>query len=194
MVAGGQGAPVVSIYHKAFGRNTRLAATGRDSQHRRRRHRHLDKNDVWVAFDTGSCTRALAGTSGAAAKSGTPDPAIIGSFRNHAFFAQPPPKSLDRFAGLNLSAMTVGDYGDAHGAACSPTGWSGEAIEAQAFAYLAVRTLQGAPIACAGTTGVARPMPGGVVAQPQACLRPARGRPRRRCCRGHLGAVCRGTG
>jgi hypothetical protein len=39
-------------------------------------------------------------------------------------------------------------------------------IEAQAFAYLAVRTLQGLPITFPQTTGVAAPMPGGVVAQP----------------------------
>jgi anhydro-N-acetylmuramic acid kinase len=51
-------------------------------------------------------------------------------------------------------------------------GWSADALEAQAFAYLAVRTLHGLPITFPGTTGVARPMTGGVVAQPQ--LRQAR--------------------
>ena len=45
-------------------------------------------------------------------------------------------------------------------------GWSSQAIEAQAFAYLAVRTLNGLPITFPHTTGVAAPMCGGVIAKP----------------------------
>ena len=45
-------------------------------------------------------------------------------------------------------------------------GWSSQSIEAQAFAYLAVCTLNGLPITFPQTTGVAQPMPGGVVARP----------------------------
>jgi anhydro-N-acetylmuramic acid kinase len=45
-------------------------------------------------------------------------------------------------------------------------GWSSQSIEAQAFAYLAVRTLSGLPLTFPKTTGVARPLPGGLVAQP----------------------------
>jgi anhydro-N-acetylmuramic acid kinase len=45
-------------------------------------------------------------------------------------------------------------------------GWSGEALEAQGFAYLAVRSLHGLPLSFPGTTGVPRPMPGGVLARP----------------------------
>ena len=40
-------------------------------------------------------------------------------------------------------------------------GWDGDSIEAQAFAYLAVRSLQGLPLSLPLTTGVSRPMPGG---------------------------------
>jgi anhydro-N-acetylmuramic acid kinase len=40
-------------------------------------------------------------------------------------------------------------------------GWNGDAIEAQAFAFLAVRSLQGLPITFPGTTGVPRPLTGG---------------------------------
>lgn len=43
-------------------------------------------------------------------------------------------------------------------------GWSAEFIEAQAFAYLAVRSLSGLPLTYPGTTGVAAPQTGGVVA------------------------------
>lgn len=45
-------------------------------------------------------------------------------------------------------------------------GWRGDAIEAEAFAYLAARTLKGLPISFPGTTGVAAPMAGGVVVEP----------------------------
>jgi anhydro-N-acetylmuramic acid kinase len=45
-------------------------------------------------------------------------------------------------------------------------GLSSQSIEAQAFAYLAVRTLNDLPITFPHTTGVARPMSGGVVARP----------------------------
>ncbi len=46
-------------------------------------------------------------------------------------------------------------------------GWSTDAIEAQAFAYLAVRTLKGLPLTFPTTTGVSRAIPGGVVATPE---------------------------
>jgi anhydro-N-acetylmuramic acid kinase len=40
-------------------------------------------------------------------------------------------------------------------------GWDGDALEAQAFAYLAVRSLRGLPLSVPTTTGVPRPMTGG---------------------------------
>jgi anhydro-N-acetylmuramic acid kinase len=43
-------------------------------------------------------------------------------------------------------------------------GWSSDALEAQAFGYLAVRSLKGLPITFPTTTGVPRPLTGGVVA------------------------------
>jgi anhydro-N-acetylmuramic acid kinase len=42
-------------------------------------------------------------------------------------------------------------------------GWNGDALEAQAFAYLAVRSLAGLPLSYTGTTGVPRPTSGGVL-------------------------------
>ncbi len=45
-------------------------------------------------------------------------------------------------------------------------GWSSQAIEAQAFAYLAVRTLNKLPITFPATTGIKQAMPGGLVALP----------------------------
>jgi anhydro-N-acetylmuramic acid kinase len=43
-------------------------------------------------------------------------------------------------------------------------GWSSDALEAQAFGYLAVRSLKGLPITFPTTTGVPQPRTGGVVA------------------------------
>jgi anhydro-N-acetylmuramic acid kinase len=45
-------------------------------------------------------------------------------------------------------------------------GWSPDALEAQAFGYLAVRTFKGLPITFPRTTGVPRAMSGGIIAQP----------------------------
>src|SRR6185312_3413060 len=51
-------------------------------------------------------------------------------------------------------------------------GWNGDALEAQAFAYLAVRSLRGLPLSLPGTTGVPAPMRGGrlFTAQPRMVL------------------------
>jgi anhydro-N-acetylmuramic acid kinase len=43
-------------------------------------------------------------------------------------------------------------------------GWSADALEAQAFAYLAVRSLRGLPISFPATTGAPRPLTGGLLA------------------------------
>jgi anhydro-N-acetylmuramic acid kinase len=45
-------------------------------------------------------------------------------------------------------------------------GWSIDSLEAQAFAYLAVRSLRSLPITFPTTTGVPRPLTGGVLARP----------------------------
>ncbi len=42
-------------------------------------------------------------------------------------------------------------------------GWRGDDIEAEAFAYLAVRSLRGLPLSVPGTTGVPAPQTGGVL-------------------------------
>ncbi|ABC91037.1 hypothetical conserved protein [Rhizobium etli CFN 42] len=45
-------------------------------------------------------------------------------------------------------------------------GFDGDAMEAEAWAYLAVRSLDGLPLTFPGTTGVAAPVSGGVLATP----------------------------
>jgi anhydro-N-acetylmuramic acid kinase len=45
-------------------------------------------------------------------------------------------------------------------------GWRGDAVEAECFAFLAVRVLRGLPISFPSTTGVPAPMTGGRLAEP----------------------------
>jgi anhydro-N-acetylmuramic acid kinase len=46
-------------------------------------------------------------------------------------------------------------------------GLNGDMLEAQAFAYLAVRVARGLPTSCPGTTGVAAAVGGGQISHPQ---------------------------
>jgi anhydro-N-acetylmuramic acid kinase len=50
--------------------------------------------------------------------------------------------------------------------AADTLGWSADAIEAQAFGFLAARGLKGLPLSYPATTGVPIPMTGGIVARP----------------------------
>ncbi len=45
-------------------------------------------------------------------------------------------------------------------------GWDGDALEAQAFAYLAVRSRKGLPLSLPSTTGAPHPVCGGRLFQP----------------------------
>ncbi|NWG47469.1 MAG: anhydro-N-acetylmuramic acid kinase [Alphaproteobacteria bacterium] len=45
--------------------------------------------------------------------------------------------------------------------ACETVGWRGDELEAEAFAYLAMRSALGLPLSVPGTTGVPEPMTGG---------------------------------
>lgn len=45
-------------------------------------------------------------------------------------------------------------------------GWNGDAVEAEGFAYFAVRSMLGLPITLPGTTGVPHPLTGGVLFRP----------------------------
>ena len=50
--------------------------------------------------------------------------------------------------------------------AAEALGWSADAIEAQAFGFLAARGLKGLPLSYPATTGVPMPMTGGLIARP----------------------------
>jgi anhydro-N-acetylmuramic acid kinase len=66
--------------------------------------------------------------------------------------------TLMRMLAERLAPATVETADDA--------GWSIDALEAQAFAYLAVRSLRGEPISLPTTTGAPRPLSGGILARP----------------------------
>jgi anhydro-N-acetylmuramic acid kinase len=67
-------------------------------------------------------------------------------------------RTLMRMLGERLAPATV--------ETAEAVGWSADALEAQAFAFLAARHLRGLPITFPGTTGVPRAMTGGVIAAP----------------------------
>ena len=63
-----------------------------------------------------------------------------------------------------LMAMLAGLV-EAAVAPAEAAGMDGDAVEAEAWAYLAVRSLKGLPITFPGTTGVPAPLTGGVMAK-----------------------------
>lgn len=220
VAAGGQGAPLVPLYHQALAgdldRPLAILNIGGVANITWLGEGPLDV----VAFDTGPGNALiddliLARTGepyddgGRIAGSGAVDQVLLGRLLNHVYFAAPPPKSLDRDAwsraALNnlstedaaatLTAFTAEsiiralDHLPARpkrwlicgggrrnetlmwmladrlgGAPVSPVdglGWNGDALEAEAFAYLAVRSRLGLPLSLPGTTGVPEPLTGG---------------------------------
>jgi anhydro-N-acetylmuramic acid kinase len=65
-----------------------------------------------------------------------------------------------------LLRMLAGRLAPAKVETAQAVGWSSDAIEAQAFGFLAVRALKGLPLTFPGTTGAPQPMTGGVTARP----------------------------
>ena len=66
-----------------------------------------------------------------------------------------------------LMAMLAERLAPATVETATDAGWSADALEAQAFAFLAVRARRGLPITFPGTTGAPRPMTGGIIAKPR---------------------------
>jgi anhydro-N-acetylmuramic acid kinase len=66
-----------------------------------------------------------------------------------------------------LMRMLAEKLSPAQVATAATIGWSTDALEAQAFAYLAVRSLRGLPLTFPATTGVGEPTLGGVLVRPR---------------------------
>ncbi len=223
VAAGGQGAPLSAVYHKALMRRIgagpetailNLGGVGNIT---------WCDGDQMIAFDTGPANGPLndwirahgAGEideDGRIAASGRVDEARLTALLDHPYFTAAYPKSLDRYdfrasmadglqladGAATLTAFTAGAVGKAldllprrptrlvvcGGGRKNPVimaelanrtgakpvladalGLRGDALEAECFAYLAVRALRGLPISYPMTTGVASPMTGGVVAE-----------------------------
>ncbi len=67
---------------------------------------------------------------------------------------------------LTMLRMLRERVGSATVEAAETLGWASDAIEAQAFGFLAARGLKGLPLSYPATTGVPMPMTGGVMARP----------------------------
>lgn len=218
VAAGGQGAPLVPLYHQALsaGLERPLAVLNLGGV---ANVTFLGRAGEVIAFDTGpgnalidDWVQARHGApydvDGALAASGRVDMAVLEVLLTHPFFEEPPPKSLDRDAfdigpvtrlgaadgAATLTAFTAAAVslarsllpeaparwlvtgGGRHNRTLmrmlelaleapvlpvEAVGWSGDALEAQAFAYLAVRSRLGLPLSLPSTTGVPAPQTGG---------------------------------
>ena len=222
--AGGQGAPLVPVYHRAIvealaARPVAFVNIGGVAN-----VTYIGRDGALLAFDTGPGNALVddwmmkrAGVAydrdGATAAKGGADDAVVRFCLSHSFFSLPPPKSLDRNAflwdvvdwmGLEDGAATLTQFTVAALAKSrehfseEPELWivsgggrknrtimsglaglvqnavvpaealgiDGDAVEAEAWGYLAVRALLGLPITFPGTTGVAQPLTGGVISRP----------------------------
>jgi anhydro-N-acetylmuramic acid kinase len=226
VAAGGQGAPLVPIFHRALAAHAGLDGPllvlniGGVAN-----LTFVDGNADPVAFDTGpgnaliddlmlQRTGIAMDQGGTTAAAGKVDAAALATLLANPYFSRPLPKSLDRNefssepvqklsledAAATLTAFTAHSIaraldllprqprqaimcgGGAHNltlrwrlmdllpcglVTADALGWSGDAIEAQAFGYLAVRSLKNMPITFPTTTGIAQPLQGGRIALPQ---------------------------
>ena len=225
VAAGGQGAPLVPVYHRALVRVLNsdgpavVVNIGGVSN-----ITYID-GETLIACDTGPGNALLddfmlrrtgeaVDRDGRTAATGHADQEWIARALDRPFFSEQPPKSLDRndFASLAVDGMSVEDGAATltaftaasiamiapmlpkppaswivvGGGASNPTlmamlskrlapaavvrgadlGWSGDAVEAQAFGYMAVRSLKGLPVTFPGTTGVPAALTGGGLAKP----------------------------
>jgi anhydro-N-acetylmuramic acid kinase len=86
-----------------------------------------------------------------------------------SLFPRPPASFIVAGGGIRnpvLMRMLADRVAPASVKTADAVGWSADSLEAQGFAYLAVRTLFGLPLSFPSTTGVPQPMTGGVVARP----------------------------
>ena len=218
--AGGQGAPLVPIYHKVLAAKLAQRPIAVVNIGGVANVTYIGRDGELLAFDTGPGNALIDDwmmrregahfdNQGEVASSGTINAAVLRQCLSDPFFAAAPPKSLDRnaFAFDAMEAMTTADgaatltaftaeaiakarehfpqqpelwivcgggrknktlmsilAGRVENAVVpsEAVGLDGDMIEAEAWAYLAVRCLRGLPITFPGTTGVAVPMPGGV--------------------------------
>jgi anhydro-N-acetylmuramic acid kinase len=136
---------------------TRVARFLQHPYFARRPPKSLDRDD-FATFNLGD----LSTEDGAATLTAMTAAAIAQSF---AQFPTPPRRVLVTGGGRHnpvLMQMLAARLGRPV-APVEAAGWEGDAIEAQAFAYLALRSRAGMALSFPGTTGVPKPMTGGVL-------------------------------
>ncbi len=124
----------------------------------------LDRNDFrdWVHGNGGLAAMAL--EDGAATLTALTAAAVASSLGH---LPKPPRCWIVAGGGARnptLMAMLGARLAPAVVQSARDLGWSADHIEAQAFAFLAVRSLKGLPLTFPTTTGVAAPLTGGVLA------------------------------
>ncbi len=115
----------------------------------------LDRN----AFDVG-LIQSLTNADGAATLTAFTAASIALGAR---YFPNPPSRWIVTGGGRHNPVLmaALSERLDAPIEQVESVGWNGDALEAQAFAYLAVRSLRQLPLTYPGTTGVANPTCGG---------------------------------
>jgi anhydro-N-acetylmuramic acid kinase len=126
----------------------------------------LDRNDFrdWVAQHAGLAEKSL--EDGAATLTMLTAASVA---RVVALLPRPPQSWIMAGGGAHnptLMRMLAGELHPASVETAAAVGWSINALEAQAFAFLAVRSLRGLPLTFSTTTGVPEPMCGGVLVKP----------------------------
>jgi anhydro-N-acetylmuramic acid kinase len=221
--AGGEGAPLVPVYHRALAASLEERPIAFVNIGGVANVTWIGDDDRLLAFDTGPGNALLddwalkhsgqpADQGGKLALAGHIDEAVLAQFLGAPLFEERPPKSLDRnaFSGLSLVGLTPEDGaatlveftaraialsrdwfpkppalwiicggGRKNPAilralarllpgvrAAEDAGFNGDAMEAEAWAYLAVRSFRHLPLSYPETTRVPMPMTGGILAQP----------------------------
>ncbi|HZB90448.1 MAG TPA: anhydro-N-acetylmuramic acid kinase [Stellaceae bacterium] len=121
----------------------------------RRPPKSLDRDDF-----AGFVPEGLTAADGAATLTAMSAAAVACAM---AHFPAPPRRWLATGGGRHNPALmaALALHLGAPVAPVEKAGWDGDALEAQAFAYLAVRSLERLPLSLPGTTGVPAPMVGG---------------------------------
>ncbi len=139
---------------------TALEAMMRDPYFDRPPPKSLDRNH-FAAVAAAAAVEALGDADGAATLSAFTVEATAAALRH----APVEPKRWLVGGGGRRNAFLMRGLVERLGVPVEPVeaiGFDGDAIEAQCFAYLALRAQKGLPISFPGTTGVAAPMTGGV--------------------------------
>jgi anhydro-N-acetylmuramic acid kinase len=126
----------------------------------------LDRNAFhqWIAADAKLAGKSL--EDGAATLTALTAAAIA---RSMALLPRTPATFIVAGGGVRnpvLMRMLAERVAPAHVKTADAVGWAADSLEAQGFAYLAVRSLNGLPLSFPTTTGVPQPMAGGVLARP----------------------------